>query len=157
MAQGNGLQLFPILFRGMRVELLPTGLRQLLSSTTCIPFAHPKTDAQSMIRMKQHMRGAFEASTGVVEASSLTEAKVPTTVPELPDVMSERPEMLTELRGHLLGLETGKISLSSVKKSKLSTHGQGGVGKTTMAAAIVNDPVVRGHFDRIGWVSGQQT
>ena len=47
MAQGNGLQLFPILFRGMRVELLPTGLRQLLGSTTCIPFAHPKTDAQS--------------------------------------------------------------------------------------------------------------
>ena len=37
---------------------------------------------------------------------------------------------------------SGKISLSSVKKqgkSKVSSHGQGGAGKTTMAAMLVNN------------------
>ena len=67
--------------------------------------------------------------------------------------------MVAEMTSHLLGVagSSGKVSLSSVKKSKLATHGQGGVGKTTMAAAIVRDPAIRGSFDAIGWVSvGQQ-
>jgi hypothetical protein len=74
--------------------------------------------------------------------------------------MSERPEMLAEMRSRLLGADgssAGKVSLSSAKKSKLATHGQGGVGKTTMAAVVVRDAAVRGTFDAIGWVSvGQQ-
>ena len=62
--------------------------------------------------------------------------------------------MISDLRGHLLGfMATRMVSLSSTKAKKLSTHGQGGVGKTTMAIVIVNDPMVRGAFDRIGWVS----
>ena len=85
-------------------------------------------------------------------------ALVPVTVPELPDVMCERPDMVNELRCHLLGfMATGSVSLSSVKakktKGKVATHGQGGVGKTTMAAVIVRDPMVRRGFDRIGWAA----
>jgi hypothetical protein len=86
-------------------------------------------------------------------------ATVPVTVPELPEIMSERPEMVAEMTSHLLGVagSSGKVSLSSVKKSMLATHGQGGVGKTTMAAVIVHDAAIRGAFDAIGWVSvGQQ-
>jgi len=80
-------------------------------------------------------------------------------VPELPDVMAERPEMLTEMRYFLLGAEgsAGTVALSSEKKSKVSAHGQGGVGKTTMAAAVVRDFAVRSAFERIGWVSVGQT
>ena len=70
------------------------------------------------------------------------------------------------------------MALSSVKKTKLSAHGQGaarlhvsprcyltslfalvagGVGKTTMAAAVVRDSAVRHAFARIAWVSVGQT
>ena len=62
--------------------------------------------------------------------------------------------MVAELRDHLIdvaaGTSSGKISLSSVKKSKLATHGQGGVGKTTMAALVVRDAAVRKAFECIG-------
>ena len=59
-----------------------------------------------------------------------------------------------EMRYFLLGAEgsAGTVALSSEKKSKVSAHGQGGVGKTTMAAAVVRDVAVRSGFDRIGWV-----
>jgi hypothetical protein len=86
-------------------------------------------------------------------------APIPLTVPEQPDVMAERPEMLAEMRYFLLGAEgsAGTVALSSVKKSKVSAHGQGGVGKTTMAAAVVRDSAVRNAFSRIAWVSVGQT
>ena len=49
--------------------------------------------------------------------------------------MADRPEMLAEMRYFLLGAEcsAGTVALSSEKRSKVSAHGQGGVGKTTMA------------------------
>ena len=86
-------------------------------------------------------------------------APIPPTVPEQPDVMAERPEMLAEMRYFLLGAEgsAGTLALSSVKKSKVAAHGQGGVGKTTMAAAVVRDSAVRSAFSRIAWVSVGQT
>ena len=63
----------------------------------------------------------------------------------------------------LLGfMGTGAVSLSSVKKkeqgkSRVSSHGQGGAGKTTMAALVVRSDMVRRAFDRIGWISVGQT
>jgi anion-transporting ArsA/GET3 family ATPase len=59
----------------------------------------------------------------------------------------------------LLGAErsAGTVALSSEKKTKVSAHGQGGVGKTTMAVAVVRDFAVRSAFERIGWVSVGQT
>jgi hypothetical protein len=99
--------------------------------------------------------GAAPAAPAAISGPAL----VPTTVPELPDVMAERPEMLAEMRYFLLGAEgsAGTVALSSEKKSKVSAHGQGGVGKTTMAAAVVRDMTVRSAFERIGWVSVGQT
>ena len=58
----------------------------------------------------------------------------------------------------LLSNVLGFFSLSSVKaKSKLSSHGQGGAGKTTLAAMLVRNELVRRAFTRIGWVSVGQT
>ena len=71
--------------------------------------------------------------------------------------MSARPEvanMITQLLG---GTESSSVAISSTKKSKVATHGQGGVGKTTMAILTVQDEAVRRLFDRIGWVSVGQT
>jgi hypothetical protein len=95
-----------------------------------------------------------QASVATLEPA---EAPLPPTVPDEPEFMAQRPEMLAELRGLLLDGgavgSAGTVALSSVKRSKVSTHGQGGVGKTTMASAVVRDPAVRAAFDRIGWVS----
>ena len=71
--------------------------------------------------------------------------------------MSARPEvanMITQLLG---GTRSSSVAISSTKKSKVATHGQGGVGKTTMAILTVHDMGVRRLFDRIGWVSVGQT
>ena len=49
--------------------------------------------------------------------------------------MAPRPEMVADMTSQLLGVSessgsaSGKISLSSAKKGKLMSHGQGGVGK----------------------------
>jgi hypothetical protein len=179
MAQGHGLQLFPILFRGMSFDRLPPGLQYMLASINCIAFENAADDEEGMGKMCAHVAEIFQGGDGskplmrhgdtsaaplpaaavaaVTPAAAAPPADelaaVPATVPELPDVMSERPEMASELRGHLLGfMASGSVSLSSVK-SKVATHGQGGVGKTTMAAAMVNDAMVRRAFVKIGWVS----
>ena len=82
-------------------------------------------------------------------------APIPPTVPELPGVMTEWPDVLAQMREFLLGAEgsAGTVVLSSEKKTEGSAHGQGGAGKTTMAAAFVRDSAVRKGFERIGWVS----
>jgi len=72
--------------------------------------------------------------------------------------MSARPEvanMITQLLGG--GTESSSVAISSTTKSKVATHGQGGVGKTTMAILTVHDMGVRRLFDRIGWISVGQT
>jgi hypothetical protein len=77
-------------------------------------------------------------------------APIPPTVPERPDVMAKRPELLAEMRCVLLLLGAGG-------SAGVSVHGQGGVGKTTMASAVVRDSAVRNAFTRIAWVSVGQT
>ena len=43
------------------------------------------------------------------------------------------------------------------KQNKVGAHGMGGVGKTTIACALVEDEDIRKSFDRIVWVSvGQE-
>jgi hypothetical protein len=119
-----------------------------------LPASAPGTADTDTTTTKQ----AADKPAPVVAPAAL--ATVPVTVPELPEIMSERPEIVAEMRSRLLGADgssSGKVALSSVKKSKLTTHGQGGAGKTTMAAAVARDSTVRGAFDAIGWVSvGQQ-
>ena len=80
-------------------------------------------------------------------------APVPIAVPELPDEVLERTDMVNTMLTQLLGfMGTGSVSLSSVKQ-KLSSHGQGGAGKTMMPVMLVRNEMVRRGFDRIGWVS----
>jgi hypothetical protein len=79
------------------------------------------------------------------------------TIADLPNVMSARPEVASMITQLLGGTESSSVAISSTKKSKVATHGQGGVGKTTMAILTVQDKAVRRLFDRIGWVSVGQT
>jgi hypothetical protein len=103
-------------------------------------------------------------------------ADVPTTVPELPSSYLVREEDIGELKAVLLekptsnGRGRGSTSTSTStstsnstaltskrRQNKVGAHGMGGVGKTTMAAALVQTEEIRGAFDKIVWVSvGQQ-
>ena len=85
---------------------------------------------------------------------------VPSTVPELPNAYLVRESDLTQLKAALLtndGVSGGGIistALTSTARSqqrKVGAHGMGGVGKTTVAAALVIDDEIRSAFDKIVW------
>ena len=73
-----------------------------------------------------------------------------------------REKDLTDLKNALLSVDSlGSAALTSntgkLKSSRTAAHGMGGVGKTTIAAALVHDDEVRAQFDKIVWVSvGQE-
>ena len=86
-------------------------------------------------------------------------AAVPNTVPELPAAFLVRPKLLNELKTAALSADgAAHATLTSAKaKHKSAVHGMGGVGKTTVAAALVNDQDVRADFAKLLWVSvGQE-
>ena len=71
-------------------------------------------------------------------------------VPALPAGYLERAE-LGGLRAALLG--AGAVGLTGDVPG-LGMYGQGGIGKTVLAAAAAHDPVVRAHFpDGVFWVT----
>ena len=86
-------------------------------------------------------------------------AAVPETTPELPAALLVRPRLINELKTAVLtaGGATHATLTSEKAKSKSAVHGMGGVGKTTVAAALVNDQDVRAAFEKLLWVSvGQE-
>jgi len=73
-------------------------------------------------------------------------------IPVLPPEYLERDE-LEGLRTALLGVGAGAVGLTGDVHT-LGLHGQGGIGKTVLAAAVARDPVVRAHFpDGLFWVT----
>lgn len=86
----------------------------------------------------------------------------------LPSTTLQRPELLAKLKDQVLKPNAGRISLTAPPKwhtgqaganvsRKTLTTGMGGVGKTTIATALVRDEEIRSYFDKICWVSvGQQ-
>ncbi len=77
-------------------------------------------------------------------------------VPALPTEYLERDE-LSGLRAALLGAGTGAVGVTGDVRA-VGLHGQGGIGKTVLAAAVACDPVIRAHFpDGLFWVTaGEQ-
>ena len=77
-------------------------------------------------------------------------------VPALPAGYLERSE-LGGLRTALLGTGSGAVGVTGHVPA-LGMYGQGGIGKTVLAAAAARDPVVRAHFpDGVFWVTaGEQ-
>jgi hypothetical protein len=73
-------------------------------------------------------------------------------VPALPGGYLVRGE-LGGLRAALLGAGAGAVVLTGVVPG-VGVYGQGGIGKTVLAAAAAHDPVVRAHFpDGVFWVT----
>ena len=79
---------------------------------------------------------------------------VPFQAPPLPDYFVERPEIYRELKQRLLAEETARAGTLVVS----AIYGLGGIGKSTLAAALAHDPEVQTYFpDGIFWATlGQQ-
>ena len=104
---------------------------------------------------------AAATSTATPSVPATVLADIPLSVPELPDAYLVRDKDISELKTALLATN-GPISaaLTSKTKSKrsaarTSAHGMGGIGKTTIATALVHDEEIRAAFDKIVWVSGK--
>ncbi|MGK7915941.1 MAG: NB-ARC domain-containing protein [Prochloraceae cyanobacterium] len=78
----------------------------------------------------------------------------PFLAPPLPEYFVERPEIYQELKQRLLDQETARAGTLVVS----AIYGLGGIGKSTLAAALAHDPEVQSHFpDGIFWATlGQQ-
>ncbi|NES46724.1 NB-ARC domain-containing protein, partial [Moorena sp. SIO2C4] len=78
----------------------------------------------------------------------------PNQAPPLPPYYVERPEVSQRLKQILLSQETARTGTLVVS----AIYGLGGIGKSTLAAALAYEPEVQSHFpDGIFWATlGQQ-
>jgi Mrp family chromosome partitioning ATPase len=116
---------------------------------------------------KQHGKGGAAAETaapaelGKAAAPSPSRqlARVPKSVPELPTAYLVRETDIGGLKSAVMnpGDSTTALTSKQQKQQKVGAHGMGGVGKTTIAAALVNDEDVLAYFERVVWESlGQE-
>ena len=139
MAQGTGLQIFPILYRTMTFDKLPSGLKYMLASTNCINFDRRETDDESMVQLLADVRTTFSMQpvkqqmrhSSKPAAEGDQPAEIPLAAPELPPHVVERPEIMEMLRSHLLPPAAQTGQKVSNRSRKVSAHGQGGVGKVS--------------------------
>ena len=107
-----------------------------------------------------HGKGATAVASelsGTVMPSSKMLARVPETVPELPQAYLVRETDIEGLKSAVMSSGAGGTTLTSKhnhkKQQKVGAHGMGGVGKTTIAVALVNDQDIRKFFPLIVWAS----
>jgi hypothetical protein len=83
-------------------------------------------------------------------------AELPGEVPVLPTSFQSRPHAHEQLVAALLGSGGSHSTAVTAPKSRVSSQGMGGVGKTMLTAAVVRDERVRGGFESIAWISMSQ-
>jgi hypothetical protein len=87
-------------------------------------------------------------------SSQLTE--LPSDVPVLPTSFKSRPHAHEQLVAALLDSGGNRSTAVTAPKSRVSSQGMGGVGKTMLTAAVVRDGRVRGAFESIAWIGMSQ-
>jgi hypothetical protein len=83
-------------------------------------------------------------------------AELPNEVPVLPTSFQLRPHAHEQLVAALLGSGGSHSTAVTAPKSRVSSQGMGGVGKTMLTAAVVRDERVRGAFECIAWIGMSQ-
>jgi hypothetical protein len=76
-------------------------------------------------------------------------AALPAEVPVLPNTFKSRPHAQEQLVAALLDFGGNHSTAVTAPKSRVSSQGMGGVGKTMLTAACVRDERVRGAFEKI--------
>jgi hypothetical protein len=112
--------------------------RQLPSNASLARFSEFMTNAKTK---GQH--GSEED----IAASGL--ADLPVEVPSLPAAFRPRPDAHERLIHALLDSNGSYSTALTAPKSHVSSQGMGGVGKTMLTAAVVQDERVRRGFERI--------
>jgi hypothetical protein len=78
-------------------------------------------------------------------------------IPNLPQRYLERVEEIDAIKAKLLGTDGAAVGLVGARRGT-AVQGMGGVGKTVLAAAVVEDPEIRARFrDGIVWLTLGQT
>jgi hypothetical protein len=83
-------------------------------------------------------------------------ARLPSEVPVLPISFKSRPHAHEQLVAALLDSCGNRSTSVTAPKSRVSSQGMGGVGKTMLTAAVVRDERVRGAFESIAWIGMSQ-
>jgi hypothetical protein len=83
-------------------------------------------------------------------------AELPGEVPVLPTSFKSRPHAHEQLVAALLNSGVSHCTAVTAPKSRVSSQGMGGVGKTMLTAAVVRDERVRGAFENIAWIGMSQ-
>ena len=164
MAKSSGLQIFPLLFRDMTFEALPSRMKYMLvrvrgipltillwvlflvqAAINCIPFPERKSDQQCMKKLLRNMQSIFDVlpakssmrhmgHSKPAKSAADELAELPMAVPELPTSVASRSAVVSVLRSHVLAEGTNKRVLA---------HGQGGVGESfCKPQAYMNDLIV---------------
>jgi hypothetical protein len=93
---------------------------------------------------------------GSASHSSSHLAQLPSDVPVLPTSFKSRPHAQEQLVTALLDSGGSRSTAVTAPKSRISSQGMGGVGKTMLTAAVVRDKRVRGAFESIAWIGMSQ-
>ena len=87
-------------------------------------------------------------------------ASLPPEVPTLPSWFVARPDLIQAIKHHVLhGTDAKATTVTAPARkahgpsNRTTTQGMGGVGKTTITAALIHDAEVRAAFKIICWVS----
>ena len=83
-------------------------------------------------------------------------ALLPGDVPVLPTAFKSRPDAQEQLVAALLDSNGTSSTAVTAPKSRVSSQGMGGVGKTMLTAAVVRDERIRGAFGSIAWIGMSQ-
>jgi hypothetical protein len=113
--------------------------------------------AQFSELMDEGKRKDEQASASEISSHSSSHlARLPGDVPVLPTALKSRPHAHEQLVAALLDSGGNSSTAVTAPKSRVSSQGMGGVGKTMLTAAVVRDGRVRGAFERIAWIGMSQ-
>jgi hypothetical protein len=101
-------------------------------------------------------KNSGESASETTSHASSHLAELQNEVPVLPTSFKSRPHAQEQLVAALLESGGSHSTAVTAPKSRVSSQGMGGVGKTMLTAAVVRDERVRGAFERIAWIGMSQ-
>lgn len=163
----RGIPLVPVLLRNCAWQEVPVleGVQWAHDPRRDVPVADSADPQHEIVRVCQVLQDLLTAEDVALDAAGTAENSAPRQaalraassqrgqlhgVPLLPAAFVTRDE-LARLRDLVLGAGGGAAGVTG---KALGMSGQGGIGKTVLAAALARDDVARRHFpDGIFWVS----